>query len=94
MNFFAFYIIFTVYIYGVMSYDPTDKEIETIIPKEGDFEAFYPRETHGISNSVARAPHAHGSFFQHRNPGESINDWKFFPFFHNTLFFLFSFDRH
>ena len=35
------------------------------------FEAFYPRESHGIANSVARAPHGHGSFFQHRNPGET-----------------------
>lgn len=54
----------------VTAYDPSDKEIETIIPKPGEFEAFYPREMNGISNSVARAPHAHGSYFQHRNPGE------------------------
>lgn len=65
-------IIFLIYvgIIAVVAYDPEDKEIETIIPKPGEFEAFYPRETQGISNSVARAPHAHGSFFQHRNPGE------------------------
>jgi len=63
-------LIFMIFINLVESYDPTDKEIETIIPKEGEFEAFYPREMSGISNSVARAPHAHGSFFQHRNPGK------------------------
>lgn len=63
-------IISLIYVGVVMAYDPEDKEIETIIPKPGDFEAFYPRETQGISNSVVRAPHAHGSFFQHRNPGE------------------------
>ncbi|CRK93706.1 CLUMA_CG007234, isoform A [Clunio marinus] len=51
----------------VNSYDPNDKEIETIIPEPGTFEAFYPRETNGM-NSVARASHSHGSFFQHRNP--------------------------
>lgn len=62
--------MFTIYLCGVYSYDPTDKEIETIIPKPGEFEAFYPRESNGISNSVARSPHAHASFFQHRNPGE------------------------
>ncbi|CAO1302943.1 unnamed protein product [Diamesa hyperborea] len=55
----------------VHAYDPEDKEIEKIIPMEGTFEAFYPRESHGIANSVARAPHGHGSFFQHRNPGET-----------------------
>lgn len=60
-------------LFGVMlatsSYDPEDKEIETIIPEPGTFEAFYPRETNGMVNSVARASHNHGSFFQHRNPG-------------------------
>ena len=50
------------------AYDPTDKEIEAVLPKEGTFEAFYPRESHGIPNSAARAPHGHGSFFKHRNP--------------------------
>lgn len=63
-------IISLIYVGIIVAYDPEDKEIETIIPKPGEFEAFYPRETQGISNSVARAPHAHGSFFQHRNPGE------------------------
>lgn len=51
------------------AYDPDDKEIEAIIPQPGTFEAFYPRETNGMTNSVARASHSHGSFFQHRNPG-------------------------
>lgn len=52
------------------AYDPEDKEIESIIPQPGNFEAFYPREMNGISNSAARAAHNHGSFFQYRNPGE------------------------
>lgn len=60
-------------LFGLMivtsAYDPEDKEIETIIPEPGTFEAFYPRETNGMMNSVARASHNHGSFFQHRNPG-------------------------
>ncbi|CAG9797809.1 unnamed protein product [Chironomus riparius] len=68
MNFYAIFSMFCMLIISIKCYDPTDKEIETIIPKDGDFEAFYPREMSGISNSVARAPHAHGSFFQHRNP--------------------------
>lgn len=55
---------------AIQAYDPEDKEIDTIIPPEGTFEAFYPRETNGMTNSVARAAHSHGSFFQHRNPGE------------------------
>lgn len=54
--------------WAVDAYDPTDKEIEAVLPKEGTFEAFYPRETHGIPNSAARAPHGHGSFFKYRNP--------------------------
>lgn len=57
-------------IVNVNAYDPEDKEIETIIPEPGTFEAFYPRETNGKINSVSRASHNHGSFFQHRNPGD------------------------
>lgn len=49
-------------------YDPDDKEIETVIPKEGTFEAFYPREMYGIPNGASRAPHSHGSFFKYRHP--------------------------
>ncbi|KAG4071217.1 hypothetical protein HA402_008952 [Bradysia odoriphaga] len=49
-------------------YDPTDKEIWSVLPPEGSFEAFYPREMAGIPNGAARAPHAHGSFFKYRNP--------------------------
>jgi hypothetical protein len=73
MNLVLFVVISALWLNAVVSYDPEDKEIETIIPKPGDFEAFYPREMHGISNSVARAPHAHGSFFQHRNPGKKTD---------------------
>jgi hypothetical protein len=54
------------------AYDPDDKEIATIIPQEGMFEAFFPRETSGKLNSPARAAHNHGSFFQHRNPGNQL----------------------
>lgn len=50
------------------AYDPDDKEIETVIPKEGTFEAFYPREMYGIPNGASRAPHSHGSFFKYRHP--------------------------
>lgn len=49
-------------------YDPEDKEIESIIPKDGTFEAFYPREMYGIPNGASRAPHSHGSFFKYRHP--------------------------
>lgn len=73
------------------AYDPDDKEIDTIIPEPGTFEAFYPRETNGNTNSVSRASHTHGSFFQHRNPGEekekSVTE-NLIPFY-----FISSFDR-
>lgn len=52
----------------VLAYDPTDKELKSVLPPDGKFEAFYPRETHGIPNGAARAPHGHGSFFKYRNP--------------------------
>lgn len=52
----------------LLAYDPDDKEIESLIPTPGTFEAFYPREMHGIPNTAARAAHNHGSFFKHRNP--------------------------
>lgn len=50
------------------AYDPDDKEIDTVIPKDGTFEAFYPREMYGIPNGASRAPHSHGSFFKYRHP--------------------------
>lgn len=49
-------------------YDPTDKEILSVLPPEGSFDAFYPREMYGIPNGAARAAHSHGSFFKYRNP--------------------------
>jgi hypothetical protein len=70
MKFLVIFAVALIYVQSVAAYDPDDKEIESIIPKPGEFEAFYPRETQGISNSAARAPHAHGSYFKHRNPGE------------------------
>lgn len=50
------------------AYDPNDKKIASVIPPEGMFEAFYPREMDGVPNSASRPAHAHGSFFKHRNP--------------------------
>lgn len=49
-------------------YDPDDKIIDLVVPKEGMFEAFYPREMYGIQNGASRAPHSHGSFFKYRHP--------------------------
>lgn len=51
-----------------MPYDPNDKEIALVLPPEGTFEAFYPKEMNGIPNGSSRAPHAHGSFYKYRNP--------------------------
>lgn len=64
---------------AALPYDPDDKEIETVIPKEGTFEAFYPREMYGIPNGASRAPHSHGSFFKYRHPAliESKNSAAF-----------------
>lgn len=62
------FLIFMWMIVQVVSYDPSDKEIETIIPTPGTFEAFYPREN-GIPNTASRSDFSHGSFFAHRNPG-------------------------
>ncbi|XP_065357359.1 uncharacterized protein LOC135951604 [Calliphora vicina] len=53
---------------AVLSYDPNDKKIASVLPPEGMFEAFYPREMDGVPNSASRPAHAHGSFFKHRNP--------------------------
>ncbi|XP_067637803.1 uncharacterized protein [Eurosta solidaginis] len=50
------------------AYDPNDTKIASVIPPEGYFEAFYPREIDGVPNSASRPAHAHGSFFKHRNP--------------------------
>ncbi|XP_004535753.1 uncharacterized protein LOC101460579 [Ceratitis capitata] len=50
------------------AYDPNDTKIASVIPPEGYFEAFYPREMDGVPNSASRPAHAHGSFFKHRNP--------------------------
>jgi hypothetical protein len=65
-------MLFVCMLSAISAYDPDDKEIETIIPQEGTFEAFYPRETKANVNGVARASHNHGSFFQNRNPGLKI----------------------
>ncbi|XP_058060643.1 uncharacterized protein LOC131211255 [Anopheles bellator] len=50
------------------SYDPTDTQIANIVPQNGTFEAFYPREMYGVKNGNSRPAHAHGSFYAHRNP--------------------------
>ncbi|XP_055374149.1 uncharacterized protein LOC129607285 [Condylostylus longicornis] len=52
----------------IWAYDPNDKKIASVLPPEGMFEAFYPREMDGIPNGSSRPAHAHGSFFKHRNP--------------------------
>ncbi|XP_052863558.1 uncharacterized protein LOC128270192 [Anopheles cruzii] len=52
----------------VASYDPTDTQIANIVPPNGTFEAFYPREMYGVKNGNSRPAHAHGSFYAHRNP--------------------------
>ncbi|XP_017471299.1 PREDICTED: uncharacterized protein LOC108362712 [Rhagoletis zephyria] len=53
---------------SALAYDPNDTKIASVIPPEGYFEAFYPREMDGVPNSASRPAHAHGSFFKHRNP--------------------------
>ncbi|XP_047544247.1 uncharacterized protein LOC125076228 [Vanessa atalanta] len=49
-------------------YDPEDGEIKSVLPSSGEFEAFYPRQAHGIPNGSSRPAHGHGSFYKHRNP--------------------------
>lgn len=51
-----------------LCYDPNDMKIASVLPPEGMFEAFYPREMDGIPNGSSRPAHGHGSFFKHRNP--------------------------
>ncbi|EAT33864.1 AAEL013865-PA [Aedes aegypti] len=53
---------------SVMTYDPEDVELKNVIPANGTFAAFYPREMYGNRNGNARAPFAHGSFYKNRNP--------------------------
>lgn len=63
----------------IHAYDPEDENIKFIIPKDGTFEAFYPKEMYGIPNGASRAPHSHGSFFKYRHPAliESKNSAAF-----------------
>jgi len=49
-------------------YDPEDQKLVSVLPPEGTFEAFYPREVDNVPNGSSRPAHGHGSFFQHRNP--------------------------
>ncbi|KAF9419779.1 hypothetical protein HW555_003778 [Spodoptera exigua] len=49
-------------------YDPDDDGLKDVLPSNGQFEAFYPREAHGIPNGSSRPAHGHGSFYKHRNP--------------------------
>ncbi|XP_055641609.1 uncharacterized protein LOC129778618 [Toxorhynchites rutilus septentrionalis] len=53
---------------GIVTYDPDDIELKSVIPPNGTFVAFYPRVLNGISNGNVRAPFSHGSFFKNRNP--------------------------
>lgn len=72
-NYVQFIVILNICLHFVCAvaqpYDPDDKKIASVIPKEGTFEAFYPREMYGIPNSASRPPHSHGSFFKYRHPG-------------------------
>ncbi|PSN35979.1 hypothetical protein C0J52_14377 [Blattella germanica] len=49
-------------------YDPEDQKLPSVLPPDGMFEAFYPREVDNVPNGSSRPAHGHGSFFQHRNP--------------------------
>lgn len=49
-------------------YDPEDDDLKNVLPSGSNFEAFYPREAHGIPNGSSRPAHGHGSFYKHRNP--------------------------
>ncbi|XP_041986725.1 uncharacterized protein LOC121738617 [Aricia agestis] len=49
-------------------YDPDDVELAKVLQPSGQFEAFYPRQTHGLPNGSSRPAHGHGSFYKHRNP--------------------------
>lgn len=67
-NFWSFLFVLMLNILLIQSYDPNDKKIASVLPKEGMFEAFYPREVDGVPNTNSRPPHSHGSFYKHRNP--------------------------
>lgn len=67
-NFFVVVVLQMLVINPSVAYDPSDKKIASVLPPEGMFEAFYPREMDGVPNSASRPAHAHGSFFKHRNP--------------------------
>ncbi|XP_037941994.1 uncharacterized protein LOC119674909 [Teleopsis dalmanni] len=62
------FLIFVLSVRFSYCYDPNDTKILSVLPPEGMFEAFYPREMDGVPNSASRPPHGHGSFFKHRNP--------------------------
>lgn len=49
-------------------YDPNDPKLSEVLPPEGQFEAFYPRNAYGVENGASRAAHGHGTFYRHRNP--------------------------
>lgn len=49
-------------------YDPEDEALKRVVPSSGQFEAFYPREAHGVPNGSSRPAHGHGSFYKYRNP--------------------------
>ncbi|XP_065094985.1 uncharacterized protein LOC135716093 [Ochlerotatus camptorhynchus] len=65
----VFFVLFTLTCFITsLAYDPEDVELKNVIPPNGTFAAFYPREMYGIRNGNARAPFSHGSFFKNRNP--------------------------
>jgi hypothetical protein len=61
-------IAFVVGVSYCRPYDPDDEKLASVLPTEGTFEAFYPREVDNVPNGSSRPAHGHGSFFQHRNP--------------------------
>ncbi|XP_050446904.1 uncharacterized protein LOC126849264 [Cataglyphis hispanica] len=52
----------------VTAYDPDDKSLKDILLPEGQFEAFYLKDTQDEEQNAVRPPHLHGSFHQYRNP--------------------------
>lgn len=49
-------------------YDPEDDALKSVLPPSGVFEAFYPKQAHGVPNGSSRPAHGHGSFYKYRNP--------------------------
>lgn len=68
LAFFTICVLGTVALSVSLPYDPEDGGLKDVLPSSGQFEAFYPREAHGVPNGSSRPAHGHGSFYKHRNP--------------------------